>query len=355
MKKLLILCGMSAALVGLTGCQIPKWSDAPRFEPRATGAFVDVVAGMELGRKLDPELLKPSQELFTLGPGDQIQVEIIGRLAARSNLTVGPDGKIYFDLLPGVDVWGLTLGQTKRLLEKEFEKYYSGAQVSLTLRAVGSKFIWMLGSVNQPGIYPTTAPTTLLEAMSLAGGTMRSKSAITTANLADLKHAFVVRNGTTLPVDFQRLLEAGDMTQNIYLQPDDLVYVPSGAAREIFLFGAVKNPRAMALSEHPTLVAAITSGGGPLKDAFVSQVAIVRGSLTSPQIAIVNYQDIIEGRAGDVPLEERDIVFVPSSPYRYIRNYLDAILDTFVYSVAANEGIAAFGGERVGVSVPVGN
>jgi protein involved in polysaccharide export with SLBB domain len=52
-------------------------------------------------------------------------------------------------------------------------------------------------------------------------------------------------------VDFQRLLEQGDMSQNIYLQPDDFVYVPSGAAREVYLFGAVRNPRAMALSETP--------------------------------------------------------------------------------------------------------
>lgn len=346
---------LSIALVGLsllvTGCQIPNRSEAPRFEPRANLKFSTVEA--EKGNQ--QTLLQPSQELFRLGPGDQIQVEIFGRPTSRADLTVGPDGKIYFDLLPGTDVWGLTINETKRTLEAKLEQYHVGAQVSVNLRAVGSKFIWLLGALERPGIYPATAPVTLLEALSLAGGTQRSRSAVTTVDIADLRHAFVVREGKVLPVDFQRLLEKGDMSQNIYLQPEDFVYVPSGAAREIYLFGAVRQPRALPLSETPTLVAAITAGGGTVRDAFVSQVAIVRGSLTTPQIAVVDYKDILEGRAADIPLEPRDIVFVPFSPYRYLRNYADAILNTFVFTVAANEGANLFGGDNAGVSIGVGN
>jgi polysaccharide export outer membrane protein len=101
-------------------------------------------------------------------------------------------------------------------------------------------------------------------------------------------------------------------------------------------------------------VSAITAGGGTMRDAYISQVAIVRGSLTAPEIAVVNYQDIMEGRAGDIPLEPRDIVFVPNSPYRFLRNYVDTVLNTFIFTAAANEGIAAFGGKPAGVSVGVG-
>ncbi len=355
MKKTFSLCGISLALAWLTGCQSPSHSDAPRFNPRATGVFSNSAAGLTLGRQLDPALLQPDRELFTLGPGDQIQAEVLGRTTSRADMTVGPDGKVYFDLLPGLDVWGLTVGQTKRLLEKELDAFVTGSQVSVTLRAVGSKHIWMLGSIQQPGTYPTASPITLLEAMSLAGGTRRAASATATVEIADLRHAFVIRSGQTLPVDFHRLVEQGDMSQNIYLKPDDFVYVPSGAQREIYLFGAVRTPRTMTLSEHPTLIAAIAAGGGPLPNAFISQVAIVRGSLTSPQMAIVDYNDIINGKAGDIMLEPHDIVFVPYSPYRAITRYMDSILSTFVNTVAANEGVNAFGGARVGVSVPVGN
>lgn len=348
----------SIALIGLglvvSGCQVPRHSNAPRFEPRPQGKFVNLAADMDLNKKLDATLLRPSEALFTLGPGDQLQAEIMGRPRSRTDLTVGPDGKIYFDLAPGTDVWGLTVSQAKQALEKQLEQFNAGVQVSLTLRGVGSKYIWMLGSVEQPGLYPTTAPISLLEALSLAGGTRRSRSTTDTVDISDLRHAFVMRGGKSLPVDFQALLEQGDMSQNIYLQPDDFVYVPSGAAREIYLFGAVRIPRAMALSETPTLVAAITAGGGTLRDAYLSQVAIVRGSLTTPQIAVVDYREILAGRAGDIALEPRDIVFVPNSPYRYLRNYVDTVLNTFVFTAAANEGAAAFGGGAARTSVSVG-
>ena len=347
----------SALLVGLlmaTGCQIPSHSSAPRFEPRATGVFSNAAADLALERQLDHVLLQPPKELFKLGPGDRILIEIINRPLSRTEVAVGPDGKVYYDLLPGMDVWGLSIAETKRILEKELEKYVVGVEVSVTLQAVGSKYIWMLGSLDRPGIYPVSAPTTLLEAMSLAGGTRRDRAVATTVDTADLRHASVIRNGMPLPVDFQRLLEQGDMSQNIYLQPDDFVYVPSGAAREIYLFGAVRTPRAFALSESPTLVAAITAGGGPMRDAYLSQVAIVRGSLTKPEIAVVNYNEILGGLAGDIPLEPHDIIFVPNSPYRYLRSYVDVVINTFLFSAAAREGAAAFGGTAPSVGVSVG-
>lgn len=356
MKRHFLICAITVATALLTGCQIPSHSKAPRFNPRPDGQWSNELNTVTVKRSLDPTLLHPPRELFTLGPGDQIEVELIGKPAPRTMLTVGPDGKIYFDLLPGLDVWGLSMLQTKKLLERELDKFMSTPEVSVTLKAVGSKFIWMLGEVNRPGIYPSAAPMTLLEAMSAAGGMARSASATSTSDLADLRHAFVIRNGQSLPVDFQRLLEGGDMSQNIYLQPDDFVYIPSGAAREIYLFGAVRAPRPMPLSEQPTLVAAIAAGGGPLPDAFLSQVAIIRGSLTSPEIAIVDYNDIIKGRAGDVELQPHDIVFVPNSPYRLLTRYVDVALNTFLFSAAANAGTRVVGGtSAVGTAVPVGN
>lgn len=354
MKRLILFSTLAVGLMLGTGCQIPKHSSAPRFEPRAMGSFSNSAAGLSFDRELSAALLQPPKELFTLGPGDQIQVEIIDQALSRMDITVGPDGKVYFDLLPGVDVWGLTIAQTKRLLEKELQKFVANAQISVTLRAVGSKYIWMLGSLAAPGIYPIGAPLTLLEAMSLAGGTRHAQSGATTVDVSDLRHAFVIRNGTNLPVDFQRLLQQGDMTQNIYLQPDDFVYVPSGASREIYLFGAVHNPRSIPLSETPTLVAAITAGGGTTHDAYLSQVAIVRGSLNKPEVAVVDYQAILTGQAGDIPLEAHDIVFIPNSPYRYLRNYVDVVVNTFLFSAAANEGAAAFGGSPTSVGVSVG-
>jgi len=350
MKRILLLAVVVGGLAFLAGCQSDKGAKVAKFDPHAVGTN-----SLTVTRKVDAALLRPSPDLFTLGPGDEIEIEMLGTANSRTALTIGPDGKIYFNLLPGVDIWGLTIAQAKALLEKELEKYVSMPQVSISLRSVGSKYIWVLGKVGRPGIYPATGPMTLLEAISLAGGTAQSASQVTTTELADLKHAFVVRKGQALPVDFSKLLNEGDMTQNIYLQPDDFVYVPSGAAREIYVFGAVRMPRSLPLGPQTTVLSAISASGGPTRQAYVSHVAIVRGSLTTPQITVVDYGAIMRGKAADVPLEPHDIVYVPVSPYQILSGYLDTILTTFVNTVAANEGSYASGGSAISVSVPVGS
>src|SRR5262249_15478627 len=134
--------------------------------------------GVTLTNRFDPAWLQPSTELFTLGPGDKLEIEMLGDPASRMTTVVAPDGRIYFNLLQGIDVWGLTLAQARARLENEFSPKYmvEKPQVSLVLRGVESKRIWILGQVQAPGVYPLAAPMTLLEAISLAGGTLSLSS-----------------------------------------------------------------------------------------------------------------------------------------------------------------------------------
>jgi protein involved in polysaccharide export with SLBB domain len=315
--------------------------------------------------KLDPAFLKPPAEPFTLGPGDKLEVELLGDPASRTMTIVGPDGKIYFSLLPGVDVWGMTLSQATAALQRELGRYVrEQPQVSIVLRGVESKRIWILGRVQVPGVYAMATPTTVLEALSMAGGTLTlasyrdQEAAGISEELADLKRSFVLRNGKILPVDFHRLLKEGDTSQNIYLQPDDFVYFPAATAREVYVLGAVVQPRPVAYREGLTVSRAVASAYGTLTGAYLDHVAVVRGSLTQPQIAIVDYKRVIRGEAKDVALEPRDIVYVPLSPFRYINRYLDLVVNTFASSAAINAGSRAVGVQQTGIGgvfIPVGS
>lgn len=145
------------------------------------------------------------------------------------------------------------------------------------------------------------------------------------------------------------------MSQNIYMEPDDLVYLPSAVSQEIYVLGAVGQPKAVAYTGQTTLLAAIAAAGGTLKDAYLSHVAVVRGGVSEPQITVVDYHDIVRGRAGDVALEPHDIVYVPLVPYRVLTRYVDLILTTFARTVGVNAGARAVSrGESIGISVPVG-
>jgi len=355
MKNTLMLGLCGVGLVFAAGCRTAPEATFDARHPAAN--TVSAPAVQTTRRQLDPLLLKPPTTAFTLGPGDVIDVEIMGDAASRSQLSVGPDGKVYFNLLPGLDVSGLTTAETKALIEKELTKYVSSAQVSVSLRAVGSKHIWLLGRLTKPGIYAMNGQVTLLEAVAQAGGTLQSSSlSDTSEDLADLRRSFVMRNGELLPVDFGKLFRESDMTQNIYLQADDLIYFPAMTAKEVYVLGTVKMSRSVPYKENMTIISALAASGGLLGTSYPTHVAIVRGSLSNPQVAIVNYKDIIKGKATDVVLEPRDIVFVPDSPYKEINRYIDMILHTFVGTVAANEGVRAIdpNAGSIGINVPVG-
>jgi polysaccharide biosynthesis/export protein len=278
---------------------------------------------------------------------------------------VGPDGKIYYSLLPGQDVWGLTLPQTKQKLEQELSKYLrEPPQVSLVLRGVESKQVWILGRVQVPGIYPMTAPMTLLEAVSIAGGAL-SMSAFrqqgaegANDDLADLQRSFVLRQGRLLPVNFQRLIQRGDLSQNIYLQPDDFVYFPAATVRQVYVLGAVQQPRAVPFKEGMTVAAAVASAYGTINGAYMHHVTVIRGSLSNPEVAVVDYRRVLKGEAQDIALQPKDIVYVPFSPYRYLTRYIQLAIDTFVSSVAINAGERAVGVQQTGIGgvfIPVGS
>lgn len=352
----------AAILVAVfAGCQ--KAPKGPKFDPRADATKVPAkkigiltnLTTIHGTNTIRPEWRQAPTNFYTLGPGDKIEIEILTDKSSRTITSVGPDGKIYYHLLPGIDVWGLTLAETRDRIQQALERLVVNPQVAVQLRGIESKRVWMLGRVQKAGVYPMSAPMTALESISLAGGTLTTSASGTTEDIADLNHAFIVRNGERLPIDFSALIQKGDMSQNIYLQPDDFVYFPSAIARDIYVLGAVRLPRAVQRGQG-TLVAAIAAAGGPVKNAYLSHVAIVRGSLANPQIAIVDFNDIIKGKATDIVLEPRDIVYVPLSPYRYLGKYADLILTTFVRAVAINEGARAGGATQpAGVSIGVVN
>ncbi|HWC61008.1 MAG TPA: polysaccharide biosynthesis/export family protein, partial [Verrucomicrobiae bacterium] len=316
---------------------------------------------------LDPTLLQAPTNLFTLGPGDKLDIELVDETNSLTTTVVGPDGKIYFNLLPGIDVWGLTLGQTRQTLQHELQRYVRGTpQIAVTLRDVQSKHVWLLGRFQAPGVYNMAAPTTLLEAIASAGGSQSfagqrqiSEGGPLGEDLADLNKSFIVRNNKMLPVDFERLLDKGDLSQNIYLQPDDFVYFAPSYAKEVYVLGAVVQPKPVQYVRGMTLMQAIAGAYGTVRDAWLGHVTIVRGSLSNPQVDFVNYYDVVKGQRPDVMLSPGDIVYVPLTRYRYLRKYLDVALDTFVSTVAINAGskitLPANGKSGQTITIPVGS
>jgi polysaccharide biosynthesis/export protein len=362
------LLPLLAAALLLSGCETMRHHAAA---PQNVATTFTPTPVTELP-PLDAALLQRPNFEYRLGPGDVVDIEVVGDVSTRQRAVVGPDGKIYFYILPGIDVWGMTLPQARGRIVAEMKKFVREEQaVSLTLRQAESQRIWVLGRLNRPGVYPLAGATTLLEAIAEAGGPSPSAAFATTGGTmgvagpnaggggdeaADLSRAFVIRQGRILRIDFQKLLRQGDLAQNIYLQPDDFVYLPSLQIGSVHVLGAVTTPKSVDYTSQLTLAQAIGHAGGPLtKNSYLNNVTIVRGSLTEPKIAVVDFGAILHGQAPDVVLEPQDIVYVPYTPYRVLTRYVDLILDTFARTVGVNEGSRAISGNvsPLGVTVPL--
>ncbi|HEY0548062.1 MAG TPA: polysaccharide biosynthesis/export family protein [Verrucomicrobiae bacterium] len=356
-------------LVLAAGCR----TRGPSFDPLSPESLPGaeaVFTPATVTNRIDKSLLAPSTDPYRLGPGDVIEVEVIGEAKSQVSLAVGPDGKVYYSLLPGTLVWGLSLAEARALLQKEMAKYTRAMpELVINLRGVASKRMWLLGAVPSPGVYTLASPTTLLDALLSSGGGSKGGEGDETANLlrmasqrndrldggTDLSRSFVLRNGKRLPVDFDRLLRQGDLSQNIYLEADDFVFVRPSELPNVYLLGAV-GAQIIPYSRDLTLAGAVISAGGAVKYSMPSRVAIVRGGLTEPMIAEVDYQAIVTGRAKNVRLEPGDIIYVPYSPLRRVAQLAEDILDQFVRTVAVNEGTRLIddNSRPVGIAAPIG-
>jgi len=346
-----LLFVLAASLACLTGCENNSLPVARQGAPAPVAAELNSLAPLAL----DPALLKASDKVFRLGPGDTMDIEVMGDTATRSTVTVGPDGRIYYNMLPGLDVWGLTLSEASEHIGAELKRFIrEKPAVTITLRSVASQQIWVLGRLSHPGVYPLGSPTSLLDVVVEAGGLgVNTPVGGTSSEDADLSRSFLIRNGHHVPVDFQRLLREGDISQNVYLEPGDFIYVPPLRSSQVHILGAVLQPRSERMTGALTVIQAIAMAGGSVPGACLTNVAILRGSLANPQIAIVAVNQVLGGKAPDVRLEPGDIVYVPYSPQRVLERYVDLILDTFVRTVGVNEGAYAISSKAQPVSVGV--
>ncbi len=323
--------------------------DRPAFDGPPTVGFQSV----DVPSAPDPALLQPPTESFRLGVGDLVEIEVLEASGTRRVCRVMPDGLIYYDLLRGFPAEGLTTAELKTQLETELSAHYRSPQVGVILRGVNSRKVWVLGRVNTSGLYPLDKPTTVLEAIARSGGLFTSRFSGTTEELADLKHSFLVRGGELMPVDFYALLRDGDMSQNIYLQDGDYIYLPSALSQQVYVLGAVNKPRAVGFMDQVTLVSAVASAFDVLPTAYTRRILVVRGRFTEPQVAVVDYEAIRRGEAPDLALQPGDVVWVPASPWNNLEDYTKLVLNTFVRTVAANEGarFAVPNADEIGIDI----
>jgi len=280
---------------------------------------------------------------YRLGAGDVISIQFYGKPdLTRPEVTVAPDGTISYLSATGINVQGKTLSESRTEIESRLTAFYRNPRIIVTPISLVSKSYTIMGMVKLSGIFPMDQPLSLIEALSRAGGTISGLFDRRYVDLADLERSFIIRAGKRLPVNFRRLMLDGDMTQNIPLAPGDYIQVASALANDYFVLGAVRKPGREGFTEGASVMAAIAKRLGFQETAYREHVLIVRGSMSDPQVIVVNTDAILKGGKKDVPLEPKDIVYVSNRPWYKAEEVLDAAVAVFLQaSVAAWTGANA--------------
>jgi polysaccharide export outer membrane protein len=259
----------------------------------------------------DSERAKPqsheSQEGdYRIAKEDELEISVYGDKDLVKTQLVRPDGKIAFPLVGEVRAAGITSEELKATLMEGLAKYLRNPRVTVLVTKYSSKPVYVLGEVKKPGFLSLSPKGTVLEAISRAEGL---------ADTADLQGAFLVRDEQIVTVNFESLFRHGDYSQNLALQPRDVIYIPSIAARKLYVLGEVKTPQVLIFKPGMTVIESVAAAGGLTKDAIAKEIVLIRGGLTDPHIVKVDFEAITEKGelAKNLPLQQNDIVYVPKT------------------------------------------
>ena len=207
-----------------------------------------------------------SRTTYRLGPGDMLDIGLLGELTRVYTVSVTPEGSI---LVPGVGVvrvLGLTLDAAERQVRALLLRFYRNVEVTLSLAQVRSFKMFVLGNVVTPGVRTATAATRVSEVVPPS------------ATLPHRRNILLRRaNGDSLSLDLARFLQTGDLSANPMLREGDALIVPI-VDRTVSVVGRVSVPGTYEYRPGESLadLLFIANAAGPFPSDAADSVRLVR-------------------------------------------------------------------------------
>ena len=220
-------------------------------------------------------------DAYILGPDDNITVSIWNDYDIQSdNFTITEEGYIelpaIFDMsgreqggFGRIYLAGLSFGKARELLRSQYSNYYtfSREDFELSLSASRTINVNLVGEVEKPGAYKIPAINTVFNALKLTQGPTRKGS---------VRNIQIKRNGQTIEtIDLYNYLMRGETSQNIYLQDNDVVFIPP-IGKVVEIDGAVRREMKYELKQNEGLSDLLFYAGGFEASAVKSKAQILR-------------------------------------------------------------------------------
>lgn len=155
---------------------------------------------------------------YLLGPGDLLGINIISKENISLPIRVNPVGEIMIPSVGVLSVNGISLADSKELISKYIKNNaIKTAVINVTLLDIRRFKIQLLGAVNSPGYISVSPIDGIYETIQNNGGVQK---------FADPNIVQIIRNGDTIDINLSKYLSSLDQSQNIFIQPGDIIFVP---------------------------------------------------------------------------------------------------------------------------------
>jgi polysaccharide export outer membrane protein len=170
-----------------------------------------------------------SEQEYKIQIGDQLDIKFFYNPELNEQVIVRPDGRISLQLVHEIIATGLTPSELTDFLTKKYAPELKKPEITVIVRSFGAYKIYVDGEVTKPGIFSLVGFTTVLHAISQAGGMK---------DTARASEVVIIRRGEgnkplISSVNLNKVIDGTDMSQDIALQPFDIVYVPKSAIANV--------------------------------------------------------------------------------------------------------------------------
>jgi len=180
--------------------------------------FLALAGGLAFSEQpAEPPAAKPAGG-YTIGPADVLQIVVWKEPELTRDVTVRFDGMVTVPLLGDMQAAGQTPAKVAEEVAKGLEKYVQAPRVTVSVLQANSARFYIVGQVGKSGEFALSGRTTVLQALALAGGLK---------DFAKTENIVIIRaDQTVVPVNYKRIADGRDASQNVVLAPGDTIVVP---------------------------------------------------------------------------------------------------------------------------------
>lgn len=237
-------------------------------------------------------------------------------------------GKIDVPDIEPVEVEGLTLDEARLLLQALLREHIHDVEVFITYKDRLVRKVELTGLVRVPAV-PVDGKIRLYEVLAKAGIPPN----------ANLYMSYVLRDCRPIAVDLYKLLNMGDMSQNIVMRGGDKIFIASPADATVMLMGEVGLPTAVNLPYgFISLREALVAARGIPYTGDRRRIQVIRGNIPCPKIYVLSWEHIIHLPNSSLLLMPGDTVYVSEKPITAWNRFIDQLLPSY-HGVQAAYGI----------------